>query len=443
MYSKAEVLNDPAVDAAACQLSLASPDHSDADLEPLLRRWSAKHTGPAPHMAPRIQGQFAGVRRRHPLTIGYHCIFWGDVTAQVLALPFIAAHDRDAFRVIGYSPWQEAAQVEQRFDVFRGSTEKLDDDAFAALVRADAVDIFVELSGLSHYHRFGAMALRCAPIQVHYINHLGTSQVANVDYVVGDATAFPKGCDLFYSEKIYRLPTCFLCYDYASMSMPEPVEPPFIRNGFITFGSFGGPFKLNAECLELWAMVLHAVPNSRLLLQNAGMSKQSNVEFMHRQFRRLGIDERVVILPGADRLANLQNYAQMDICLDTWPYCGGNSTAEALWSGVPVVTLKGSRAVAAYGASLLAASGLPDLIAHSPAEYVQLACGLAGDDAQLSKLRSSMRRMMRENGLADPVRMARALEAAFQDMARLKFGQYAVSIPAAAPPGMTSADVAA
>ena len=442
MYRKAEAVNDAVIDASACQLALASPDFSDADLEPLLRRWSAKHIGPAPHMAPRIHGQFAGVRARSPLTIGYHCVFWTDPCADALALPFIAAHDREAFRIVGYSPWTEPMRIQAGFDRFHGNTERYNDEDFAALVRSDGVDVFVELSGLSHYHRFGAMALRCAPIQVNYINHLATTQVANVDYVLGDAIAFPKGSDLYYSEAIYRLERCFLCYDYTSMSMPELAEPPFVKNGFITFGSFGGPYKLNAECLELWAMVLRSVPDSLLLIQNAGMSKRSNVDFIHRQFRRHGIEERLITLPGTDRWTNLQNYARMDVCLDTWPYCGGNSTAEALWSGVPVVTLKGPRAVAAYGASLLTAAGLSDLVASSPAEYVDLARRLASDRLRLRELRKHLRRMTREHGLADPVRMARALETAFLDMTRLKFGRFADPVHAATQPGVTAADFA-
>ncbi len=442
MYRKAEVLGDPLIDATACQLALASPDYSDADLEPLLRRWSARHIGPASHIAPRIHGRFAGARQKRPLTIGYHCVFWTDPCADALALPFIAAHDRGAFRLVGYSPWSEPARIQDHFERFQARTEKHDDEAFAALVRSDGVDVFVELSGLSHYHRFGAMALRCAPIQVSYINHLATTQVANVDYVLGDAIAFPETSDLYYSETIYRLAGCFLCYDYSATSMPEAVEPPFTKNGFITFGSCGGPYKLNAECLELWAMVLRAVPDSRLLIQNTGMSKQSNVDFIQRQFRRHGVEQRLIVLPGTDRSASLQNYARMDVCLDTWPYCGGNATAEALWSGVPVVTLKGPRAVAAYGASLLAAAGLPDLVATTPAEYVELARRLACDGARLRELRGNLRRMMREHGLADAVRMARALETAFLDMAQRRFGR--LEAPGAAParPGM-AANIAA
>lgn len=423
MYRKAaEILKDPVIEAQACQLALASPDFTDADLETLLRNWSTKQFAPEPHM---VRGRFSNFRRKRRITIGYHCIFWSSFCAEALALPFIAKHDRKAFRVIGYSPFEESSRVQEHFDVFHGATETYDSETFANLVRSDEVDIFLELSGLSHNHRFGAMVLRCAPIQISYVNHLATTQLANVDYVLGDAITFPKGSDLYYSEKIYRLPRCLLSYNYDAMDMPAICPPPMLKNGYPTFGSFGGPYKLNRECIELWAAVIRAVPGSRFLMQNDGMSKQSNVDFIKRQFRKHGVEPgRLIILPGASRDANLLNYAMMDISLDSWPYCGGNSVAEALWQGIPVVTLKGPRATAAYGASLVTAAGLADLVAETPREYVNIAMGLAADRMRLVGLRNSLRTMMHENGLADPVGMARSLETAFGEMMELRFGPF-------------------
>jgi predicted O-linked N-acetylglucosamine transferase (SPINDLY family) len=334
-----------------------------------------------------------------------------------LALSFIDRHDRTKFRIIGYSPFNESPWIQEHFEVFHGATERYDSETFASFVRSDEVDIFVELSGLSPYHRLGAMALRCAPIQINYVNHLATTQVANIDYVIGDDITFPKESDLYYSEKIYRLPTCLLTYNYDSMSMPDVSPPPAVKNRYATFGSFGGPYKLNRECIELWAAVLRAVPNSRFIMQNEGMSKQSNVDFMKRQFWKHGVEpDRMIILPGTDRDANLLNYAMMDISLDSWPYCGGNSVAEALWQGVPVVTLKGPRATAAYGASLVTAAGLADMVAETPEEYVDIAARLAARTKRLVDLRHNLRTMMRKHGLANPERVACALESAFVDI---------------------------
>jgi glycosyltransferase involved in cell wall biosynthesis len=423
MYRKAEVLNDPVVDAEACQLALASPDDTDADLELMLRRWSVKETAREPLFVHLVRGRFANFRRKRRITIGYHCIFWNSPGAEAFALSFIAKHQRRDFRIIGYSPFEESSRIQQHFDVFHGATEKYDSETFARLVRSDEVDVFVELSGLSHYNRFRAMALRCAPIQVSYINHLATTQVPNVDYVVGDDIAFPKGSDRYFSEAIYRLPSCLLTYNYDSMNMPPVSPPPKLGNGYTTFGSFGGPYKLNRECIELWAAVLKAVPNSRFIMQNEGMSRQCNIDFIKRQFWKHGVrPDRLIILPGTDRQANLLNYASMDISLDSWPYCGGNSVAEALWQGVPVVTLKGRRAVAAYGASLVSAAGLADMVAETPEEYVDIAAQVAASTERLVDFRRNLRAMMHQHGLADSERMARVLESAFEEMMRRKFG---------------------
>ena len=423
MFRKAEVLNDPAIDAAACQLALASPDHTDEDLEQIHRRWSKKHCPPDYHV---VHGSFRdrGWAVDGKITVGYHCAFQGDSCADALALPVIGLHDRSRFRVIGYSPFPESAHVQQQFDLFHGATVDYDNHTFAEMVRADGVDVFVELSSLSHFHRYGAMALRAAPVQASYANHLGTTQVANVDYVIGDDVTFPEGSDLYYSETIERLADCVHAYCYDDIKTPNLAPPPCLEKGYVTFGSFGSAFKLNRECLDLWSAVLRAVPQSRFLMQNASMSTASNADFMRKQFRQRGVDpERVMILGDADCDSNLENYALMDISLDSWPCCGGSSLAEALWQGVPVVTLKGVRATAAYGAALVGAAGLAELVAGTPAEFVENAARLAADRPRLVGLRRNLRRMMHGHGLCDPVRMARLLEDTYQAMMTRRFGQ--------------------
>jgi predicted O-linked N-acetylglucosamine transferase (SPINDLY family) len=185
----------------------------------------------------------------------------------------------------------------------------------------------------------------------------------------------------------------------------------------VTFGNFGGPSKLNLECLRLWATVLSRVPDSKLLLQNWGMNNAGNAAFVRGRLKSLGIDpSRVMILPGADRDTILKNYDLMDICLDSWPYCGGNTIAEALWQGVPVITLKGTRFVSAYGASLCIAAGLGDLVAEERADFADIAVRLAADRDRLIALRNTLRSDMVQHGISDPKRMARDLENAYFDM---------------------------
>ena len=204
------------------------------------------------------------------------------------------------------------------------------------------------------------------------------------------------------------------------MEAPLVSPPPFEANQHITFGCFGGPYKLNLDCLKLWAGALNATPRSRLVIQNTGMNIPSNAEFVRNRLGQLGIHpDRISIIPGDDREVILQNYALMDISLDSWPYCGGNTIAEALWQGVPVVTLRGNRFVSGYGASLLQSAGIGELAAGNPDEFASTCAILAGDVEKLRFLRINLRTMMVEHGMSDPVRMARSLEKAFVEMSQI------------------------
>ena len=292
-------------------------------------------------------------------------------------------------------------------------------DAFRRLVGADGIDVLVELTGFSPGHRFQAMAERCAPVQVSFLNHTASSQVPNLDYIIADEICLPEagGFQAHYSEAIYRLPVCFFCFDYRESHYPPLTTPPSLARGYVTFGCFGFGGKLNTDLLRLWADLLHAIPSARLHIQNVQIANERSRRFLVERFRRLGIEpDRLTLAVGVDRRALLDVYAEIDIMLDTWPYCGGNSTAEALWHGVPVITLTGDRFGSRYGASLLAAVGCSDLAANSPEQYIAFAKQLAGDPARLADLRQRLRDMSIRHGLGDSVGFARRLEDAYVDM---------------------------
>ena len=249
------------------------------------------------------------------------------------------------------------------------------------------------------------------------MNHTSTTRVANIDYVLADDIAAPKQNERHYSEIVYRLPGSFFCFSYIEDELPPIAPPPRLKNGYTTFGCFGGPDKLNFENLRLWARALKKLPNSRLVIQNAGTSSACTREFLTKQFGWLGIEpHRLILLPGAPREEILRNYALVDVSLDTWPYCGGNTIAESLWQGVPVVTFRGDRFSAAYGASLVTAAGLSDLVADSPEAFAEIAASLGGDTARLRDLRKNLRTMIKDYGFGDPVRFARKIENAYLDM---------------------------
>jgi predicted O-linked N-acetylglucosamine transferase (SPINDLY family) len=189
---------------------------------------------------------------------------------------------------------------------------------------------------------------------------------------------------------------------------------------YVTFGYFGLGNKLNRELIELWSRVLHAVPNSRLWLQNWQLDSPCNREFTRARFEQLGIDrQRLVLRRGAPRDDLLHAYGRVDISLDTWPYCGGNTIAESLWMGVPVVTLKSDRFSSRYGASLVTAAGCADLVAETPEQYIAIAASLAADLRRRRTLRHTLRQMSIDHGLGDSMAFARDLENAYREMLRV------------------------
>ncbi|MEI8148396.1 MAG: hypothetical protein WCG62_04870, partial [Actinomycetes bacterium] len=293
------------------------------------------------------------------------------------------------------------------------------DEQFVHLARRDEIDVLIECTGFSAGHRFGAMTLRCAPIQISFLNHTGTSQMPNVDYILTDEICVPSGseCEQYYSEQIYRLPGCFFCFDYTSSNEPSVTASPHLRNGHITFGCFGSGGKIGREIVAIWAQVLKRVPGSILRIQNHELSSPGDRRFLASRFREFGIaPHRLVIEQGVHRPSLLEAYSQVDISLDTWPYCGGNSIAESLWHGVPVVTYLGDRFSSRYGASLLAAAGCTDMVARTVDDYIEIAAKLATDSDRLTRLRQSLRQMSVEFGLGDSHLFARRLEAAYVSM---------------------------
>jgi hypothetical protein len=420
MWAAARPPDDRDLDSAACQAMLKSPTATDASLAACQLQWVRRHLGDRPHV--RLPEKPPS---RDKIRIGYHCAFMDGDTMRNMMRNVVAAHDRHRFSVFGYSPNPLPADIKEAFDTVRhtpaasAQTAACSDEQFVELARADGLDIFVELTGMSPGHRFGAMSRRIAPVQVSFLNHTGTSQVPNVDYVLSDEICTPVDSDaqLHYSEQIYRLPGCFFCFDYSTLDEPAPVPPPHLRKGYVTFGCFGSGGKIGDSMIKLWADVLHRVPGSVLHIQNAQLSLREDRRFMSDRFRSHGIPAtRLVLEGGVERHALLHVYREIDISLDTWPYCGGNTIAESLWHGIPVVTLRGNRFSSAYGASLVTAAGCADLIAESREQYVELAAKLALDSDRLVNLRNNLRSMSVRFGLGDSTLFARRLEAAFLDM---------------------------
>lgn len=336
-------------------------------------------------------------------------------------LPLLRHLDRREIETFCYA---YVDQADAMTEALRGTADhwrdvwNQSDDAIALQIRADRIDILVDLAGHTSDSRLLVLARRPAPVQASYLGYPNTTGMAEVDWRIVDAITDPPGSEAHAVEQLMRLERCFLSYE--PVEFPEITEPPCLEHGFVTFGSFNNTAKLNGTVFDAWAEILHAVPRSRLLLKH-DMSHDPVVQTsVTGAFLSRGIgEERVQLLQRTkDRTGHLATYAHVDIALDPFPYNGTTTTCEALWMGVPVVALAGDRHAGRVGASLLQAVGLTSCIAADRPDYVLTAAQLAGSAELLTSLRRMLRHEMAAGPLMDQAGLGRDMTAAFRTMWR-------------------------
>src|SRR5581483_9494664 len=279
---------------------------------------------------------------RHP--VGYLC-------ASVLA-----AHRREAVRVYAYSgrAIEDAMTVRIRdaVDVWC-PTAGLDDAALAARIGADAIDVLVDLSGHTAGNRLGVFARKPAPVQATWIGYFNTTGLDAIDYLITDAANVPPAAERWFTEQVVRLPVGRFCYTPPD-DAPAVAPPPSRTRGHITFGSFNNVSKITPGVVALWAAVARATPVSRLLLKWRSLGDARERERLLAAFAAAGLEPaRLELRPYSPHTAMLAEYADVDIALDPFPFTGGLTSCEALWMGVPVITLPGTRAVSRQTLGLL------------------------------------------------------------------------------------------
>jgi predicted O-linked N-acetylglucosamine transferase (SPINDLY family) len=292
----------------------------------------------------------------------------------------------------------------------------------AEKIRADRIHILVDLNGHTEGNLLPVFALKPAPVQVSWLGYWASTGVPTMDYMLADETSLPLDDKTYFTETVHYLPATRFCFTAPAPAVP--VGPlPLLRNGFVTFGCFQTLTKINGGVLKAWGRILQAVPNSRLRL---AVNQLNDTAFQQRFLQRLleaGIDEsRVTLVGPMPREKYLASYNQIDMVLDTFPYAGGTTTCEALWMGVPTLTLKGCTTIARQGAAMLACVGLDDWIAGDEADYVGKAISHAAALDELVSLRNTLRQRGLASALFDAPRFARNLENAFRAMWRQKRG---------------------
>jgi protein O-GlcNAc transferase len=361
---------------------------------------------PAPALA-------LGPRQR--LTLAYLSSDFRDHPVGRGLEPVIGAHDRSRFRIALYVQRHRPDGITRRFEAMAElvrDVSDLDDATAAALMRRDGIDILVTVAGRYDRNRPGIAAHRAAPVQVS-LHDPATSGLEAMDYLIADPVLAPRDSGERFTERVVRLP-------YLVVQTPLPAVPATRHPGGLTFGSLNAPAKLSNRTLSLWARLLAEHPGSRLLLKSKNL-------FASRALREriqatLGVDPsrldlRAEIEP-LDR--HLANYRDIDIALDPFPFTGSTTTFEALWMGVPVVTLRGTRMAGRWSASMLSALRLDDLIAENEEAYLEIAARLAADRARLSVLRETLRGRLQSSPLMDGTMRAKQLERVYRAMWRVK-----------------------
>ncbi|MFZ5502373.1 MAG: tetratricopeptide repeat protein [Pseudomonadota bacterium] len=290
------------------------------------------------------------------------------------------------------------------------------DEAAAQLIHADGVHVLVDLSGHTGYSRLPVFAWKPAPVQVSWLGYFATTGIAEMDYLLADQVGVPEARRGDFTESVWYLPDTRLCFTAPKVNLA--VSPlPSLSNGVITFGCYQSLPKLGDDVLAVWGEILAAIPNARLRFQRKQLGEPEVAAQLLQRLQHYGIPpERVTLHGNTHRDAYLASHAEVDMILDTFPYPGGTTTCEALWMGVPTLTLTGDSLRASQGASLTAAAGLSDWIAADKEAYIAKAIAFAGDLPKLAALRAGLRDQVLASPLFDASRFAKNLEHALWGM---------------------------
>lgn len=286
-------------------------------------------------------------------------------------------------------------------------------------VRADSIDILVDLSGHTAGNRLPAFSAKPAPVQVAWLGYFASTGISAIDYVLTDACMAPPHEQIPFVEMPWRLPNSFACFS-PPLAGPEVGPLPALTLGQVTLACFNNPAKLTDRVLACWSRIFAALPGARLALMGRLFDDPRARDHMLARCARNGLDTERVVLEGAThREGYLQRYRDVDFALDPFPYTGGTTTVEALWMGVPVLTLHGDRVIARQGASLLRSAGLEEWIAGSESEYVDKAILWATDLRQLAALRAHLRPQLLSSPVCDAPLFATHIEEAWRNMWRI------------------------
>jgi protein O-GlcNAc transferase len=374
------------------------------------RAWAARHAAPVPVMAPRSR------ETRGKLRVGYvsprmHGSSAGEILAAVLE-----HHDSERFEIFCYAASDLEDGVTARLRAASHgwrAVAGLGDEALALAMRADGIDIAVDVAGHTPDHRLLAFARRPAPIAVTWLDYFDTTGLESIDVLLTDRWHSPPGDGQRFTEKLLRMPGLRYCWT-PPRAGPPVLPPPSLAGGDFVFGSFNRLSKLSPATLSLWCEVLRAAPRSRLVIKSGAFDAAEERDVIRARFGEQGIDPARIEPRGASPYGQmLAEYSQIDVALDSFPYTGGVTTLEALWMGRPVLTIAGDTLISRQSAAILSCTGLHGLIAVDRADFIAKAATLASSRAALESVSHELRERVAASPATDAAAFTRVLESAF------------------------------
>jgi predicted O-linked N-acetylglucosamine transferase (SPINDLY family) len=401
------------------------PDYDEAAILCEARQWASAHAtlvparGSSAHVPAALRVS-QGKDSRRKLHIGYVSPDFRDHCQSLFTIPLLSRHDHREFKIHCYAqvaaPDATTRRLEGLADVWR-PIQGSSDAAVETMIRADDIDILVDLTMHMSNGRPSLFARKAAPVQVAWLAYPGTTGQAAIDFRLTDPWLDPvEFGDHRYVEPSIRLPSTFWCYDPGD-GTPDVNALPALGAGYVTFGSLNNFCKVSDPSLRLWGRIMAAVPDSRLILLAAPGTHRCRVVEILRDFAIEA--DRIEFVPYRPRYAYLETYRRIDLCLDTLPYNGHTTSLDAYWMGVPVVTRVGRTVVGRAGWSQLNNLELSELAAFDDASFVDKAIRMANDVDALAALRAGLRQRMRASPLMDAAAFAAAIEAIYRSIGSL------------------------
>ncbi|MDQ2104592.1 O-linked N-acetylglucosamine transferase, SPINDLY family protein [Azospirillum isscasi] len=393
-----------------------APEFTNADFLAAAREWAIRDGDGPPLAAPAVRD----TDEARPLRVGYVSSDFNSHPVGYFLENVLKTHDRSAVTAFGYANNSRIDHVTERLRAAAGGWRPIvgiGDEAAADLIRQDGIDILVDLSGHTGNNRLPLFARRPAPVQVSWLGYFGTTGLPGMDWIIADRHVLPPGEERYFTEKVWRLPGSYLCFTPPTEEVA--VGPlPMLGGGPVTLGAFHNRAKITPSTVALWARTLAALPQARLLVKSREFNDSGVRQALRDQFATHGIAPNRLRMEGwSPRAEYLGSHNRIDIALSPTPFGGGTTTAESLWMGVPVVTLRGDRWAGRIGVSFLETLGLADrLVAADPDDYVAKTAALIGDPSALAGLRSGLRETLLHSPLCDAPAFTRSLEEAFRSM---------------------------